>query len=106
MRSAILTALFCLWFVPASAQGLWPNTTYDPAIPTLKTVVGHESGEAITAPADVVRYLEALAKAAPDRTRLVEYARSWEGRPLGYLALRSTAPHGRLDDGRSRTQTP
>src|SRR5687768_13822056 len=105
MESAILTALFCLWFVPASAQGLWPNTTYDPAIPTLKTVVGHESGEAITAPADVVRYLEALAKAAPDRTRLVEYARSWEGRPLVYLAIGSPARLGRLDDVRRGMQT-
>ena len=105
MRSAILTALFCLSFVPASAQGLWPNTTYDPAVPTLKSVVGHEPGEAITAPADVVRYLETLAKAVPDRTRLVEYARSWEGRPLVYLAIGSPARLAKLDDVRRGLQT-
>ena len=105
MRSAILTALFCLSFVPASAQGLWPNTTYDPAVPTLKSVVGHAPGEAITAPADVVRYLETLAKAVPDRTRLVEYARSWEGRPLVYLAIGSPARLAKLDDVRRGLQT-
>jgi hypothetical protein len=83
----IATALFCLWSVPATAQGLWPNTTYDPAIPTLEAVVGHGHGEEITTPDQIARYLEALAKAAPDRTKLVEYATSWEGRPLHYLIV-------------------
>jgi hypothetical protein len=102
---SVLTALFCLWFVPAYAQGLWPDTTYDPAIPTLKTVVGHAPGEAITAPVDVGRYLDALAKAAPDRTRLVEYARSWEGRPLHYLVVGSPARIAKLDEVRRGMQT-
>jgi hypothetical protein len=92
------TALFCLWSVAASAQGLWPNTTYDPAIPTLKAVLGHEPGEAITTPDEVVRYLEALTKAAPDRTRLVQYATTWEGRPLHYLIIASKERIARLDD--------
>ena len=105
MKSVLLTALLCLSFSPASAQGLWPDTTYDPAIPTLKTVVGHAPGEAITAPADIARYLEALAKAAPDRTRLVEYARSWEGRPLQYLVVGSAARIAKLDEIKRGLQT-
>jgi hypothetical protein len=97
MRSAA-TALFCLWSTAAAAQGLWPNTTYDPAIPTLEAVVGHRPGDAITTPDEIGRYLDALAKAAPDRTRLVKYATSWEGRPLHYLIVGSKERIARLDD--------
>ncbi|HEX7284497.1 MAG TPA: hypothetical protein VF239_20745, partial [Vicinamibacterales bacterium] len=67
--------------VAAQEPPLWPGAKYDPAIPTLKSVVGHDHGEVITPPEGVAQYLQALQKAAPTRSRLVEYARSWEGRP-------------------------
>lgn len=89
---------FCLVSASASAQGLWPNTTYDPAIPTLKSVVGHDHGDAISTPEQIGRYLDALAKAAPDRTRLVHYATSWEGRPLQYLVVGAAARIAKLDE--------
>jgi hypothetical protein len=98
------TAFFCLWAGGAGAQGLIPNVTYDPAVPTLKSVIGHEPGEAITTPDDIGRYLEALAKAAPDRTRLVKYATSWEGRPLHYLIVGSPQRIGRLEEIRGGIQ--
>ena len=94
----VATALFCLWSSSPAAQGLAPNTTYDPAIPTLESVIGHRPGDAITTPDEVGRYLEALAKAAPDRTRLVKYATSWEGRPLHYLIVGSKERIARLDE--------
>ena len=105
MKSVAFVLLLCLSAIPAAAQGLWPGTTYDPAIPTLKAVLGHEHGEAISTPDDIGRYLEALAKAAPDRTRLVEYARSWEGRPLRYLVVGSPARLGKLDEVKRGLQT-
>ena len=55
-------------------------------------------GDAITTPDEIGRYLEALAKAAPDRTRLVKYATSWEGRPLHYLVVGSPERIARLDE--------
>jgi hypothetical protein len=76
---------------PAAAQELWPGATYDPAIPTLQTVLGHDFGAEISSPEEIAIYLRALAAAAPDRTRLVEYARTWEGRPLHVLAIASPA---------------
>jgi hypothetical protein len=87
-----------------AAQGLAPNATYDSAVPTLKSVVGHEPGESISTPDDITRYLEALAKAAPERTRLVRYATSWEGRPLHYLIVGSPGRIARLDDIRRGIQ--
>ena len=99
------TLLFCLCAVSAAAQGLAPDTQYDPAIPTLKAVVGHAPGDAITTPDQIARYLESLTKAAPDRTRLVEYARSWEGRPLHYLVIGSRERIARIDDVKRGMQT-
>jgi hypothetical protein len=105
MKSVALALFVCLSAVPAAAQGLWPGVTYDPAIPTLKAVVGHEPGEAISTPDDVWRYMDALAKAAPDRTRVVEYAKSWEGRPLKYMVIGSPARLGKLDEVKRGMQT-
>ncbi len=81
----------------AAALELSPGTTYDPAIPTLRAVAGYASGEEITAPETVTRYLEALAAAAPDRTRLVRYAETAEGRPLFVLVIGSAERLRKLD---------
>jgi hypothetical protein len=99
--AALLVALVALVAAPALAQPspepFWPGVAYDPAIPTLKQVVGHDPGEEITSPEQVGTYLQALAKAAPARTRLTEYARSWEGRPLWLLVVGSAERIAALD---------
>lgn len=81
----------------AAPLELAPGTRYDPGIPPLKAVVGHESGQEITSPEDVLAYMRALVAAAPERTRLVHYATSWEGRPLHALAVGSRERMARLD---------
>lgn len=75
-----------------------PGTTYDPAIPTLESVVGHAIREEVTAPDEIVSYFHALAGAAPDRTRLIEYGKSWEGRPLIAMLVGSSNTMARLDE--------
>src|SRR5690349_13449674 len=76
---------------------LAPNTTYDPKIPTLKAVLGYDTGERITPPEDLTAYLKALHAAAPDRTVLLEYARTWERRPLSALIVGSPERIAGLD---------
>ncbi len=95
MLSSILLA--AMLQVQAAPQELVPGTRYDPSVPTLQDVVGHDFGEEITHPDDIVRYFEALAAAAPDRTLLVRYAESWEGRPLIALVIGSPERMARLD---------
>jgi len=73
------------------------NTAYDPKIPTIKQVLGYDHGDEITSPENVATYLKALAAAAPERTRLVEYARSWEGRPLWIFVVGSADRMAKLD---------
>ena len=77
---------------------LAPGVKYDRAIPTLRQVLGHDSGEKITTPDEIVQYLKALQTAAPDRTRLVEYARTWENRPLHVLVVASAERIAKLDE--------
>jgi len=79
--------LAALLQAPGSPQDLAPGTLYDLSIPTLEEVVGHDFGEEITPPDEVVRYMEALHDAAPHRTRLLHYAESWEGRPLVLMVI-------------------
>ncbi|WAT17926.1 M14 family metallopeptidase [Aurantiacibacter sp. MUD11] len=96
----LLTGLFAAMLTiatPATAQSMLDGN-FDPAIPTLEEVAGHRSGEQITRPDVVIDYMQALAAAAPARMRLVEYARSWEGRPLVYAILTSEANMARIDD--------
>ena len=83
--------------VPAHAQSMLDGT-FDEEIPTLQQVVGHATGQRITSPAEALDYFEALAEAAPDRFRLVEYATSWEGRPLVYAVITSAENMARIDN--------
>ncbi len=92
------------WLAPpawAQEPELWPGAKYDPAIPTLKQVVGHDPGTAITTPDQIAQYLQALQKAAPARTRLTEYARTWEGRPLWLFVIGSADRIAKLDQVKS-----
>lgn len=81
---------------------LAPGTRYDPAIPTLEAVVGHDFGDELSTHAQIVRYLEALQAAAPERSRLIRYGESWEGRALVALVMADEARMAALDDIQSR----
>jgi len=83
--------------VPGAAAELVPGTRYDTSVPTLQEVVGHGFRDEITAPDHIVRYFEALAAAAPERTELIRYAESWEGRPLVTLVIGSAERIARLE---------
>ena len=82
--------------LPASGQS-FIDGTFDPAIPTLTATAGHAPGSRITSPDQTYAYLKALADAAPDRAQLVQYATSWEGRPLYYLILSAPQNIARLE---------
>lgn len=93
----LLTCVLCLWPALSFAQELWPGTRYDPKIPTIQSVLGWDHGQEISSPDAIATYLKALNAAAPDRTRLIEYARSWENRPLHVLVVGNPARIAQLD---------
>tara|TARA_R110002072_G_scaffold51389_10_gene137975 strand:- start:5348 stop:7987 length:2640 start_codon:yes stop_codon:yes gene_type:complete len=99
-----LVTCLCLFLSPAFAEEkpFWPGVSYDPAVPTLKSVLGHNHGEKITTPGQVLKYLAAIHAANPERTRLVQYATSWEGRPLKYLVISSASNMQQLEVNQDR----
>ena len=88
-----IAGLTLLGAATAAAQApdepFWPGARYDPAIPTLKQVLGHDPAAEITPPEQFGTYLQALQRAAPTRSRIFEYARSFEGRPLWLMVIGS-----------------
>jgi hypothetical protein len=97
MLGTLLIAAMLQQVPQVPVPDLSPGTRYDASVPTLRSVAGHDFGEEVTAPELVVGYMRALAAAAPDRTRLVEYGRTWEGRPLVALVIASPDRIARLD---------
>ncbi len=93
----ILTGLFIQSIGQTQKPEFAPGARYDSRIPTLKQVTGHDPAERVTSPEDIIRYLKALSDAAPDRTRLVKYAETWEGRELYALIVANPDRMRRLD---------
>ena len=110
MRRPVLLFALCysLFLQPTAASAqeppLWPGAKYDPAIPTIKSVLGHDHGEVITPPEGVAQYLQALQKAAPTKSRLIQYATTWEGRPLWLFVIGSPDRIAKLDQVKADIQ--
>jgi len=82
----------------------WPGTSYDSKIPTFRQVLGYDAGDRVTSHAGIVRYMEALAAAAPNRLKVFDYGETWEGRKLIYAALGSEANIRRLAEIRAQIE--
>jgi len=96
-RACAIALAFAAGPGASQAQELLSGATYDPAAPTVASVLGYDSGEQITRSADVRRYFEALRAWAPDRMVIGEQARTHEGRPVFWAAVGSPANIARLD---------
>jgi hypothetical protein len=95
--SLALAALFTL-AAPLAAD------TLDPQVPTPRAVLGYEIGEYHTSYVGVVRYVEALARAVPDRVKLVPIGQSYERRPMMLLVVSSPENMRRLDQVKADLQ--
>jgi len=80
------------WLLPI------PEVDADPAIPTSQEVLRYRWADDISSHHQIATYLTALHKAAPNRTKLVQYGQSYEGRSLNYLVISSPENIGRLDE--------
>src|SRR5438045_2031331 len=98
MRLLPLILLATTLFAQKRVVDMWPGATYDPAVPTIKKTLGYEPGERIAPHAHLMKYFEALAAAQPTRVKLIEYAKSWEGRKLIIAIVGSEANMKRLNE--------
>lgn len=81
----------------AYTNAFFPGATYRADVPTQESLIGFAAGERASTAAEIERCLKAWNAVALDRTRLVEYARSHENRPLHYLLVTAPANLARLD---------
>lgn len=105
LRSICLAAASAIVLsASAVAQPSPLEARYDAAIPTQADFLGHDFGEDITPPEEIIDYLKALADAAPDRMRVVDYATTWQGRTLAYGIITSAANMERIDEIQANMQ--
>ena len=86
---------------PLPLATLLPGAEFAPDVPTVAEVTGVEPTARPLRTDEVLAYFQALAAASP-RARLMEYARSHEGRPLVVLAVSDEATIADLDGFRAR----
>lgn len=106
MRITKALGLLLLGVSGVFGQGFeyWPGVQYDPTIPTVRKILGYDAGERISSHANLMRYMEALAAAAPSRMKIFPYGTSWEGRKLVYAVVGSEANLRRLAEVKSGMQ--
>jgi len=71
--------------------------TFDPAIPTVRSVLGYDFGEQITRHSAMEHYIHALAKSSP-KIKVQKIGESYEGRALYYLIISSPENMSRLEE--------
>ena len=97
---------FLLFFFLIASNVLADNTpvlqrtgqTFDPAIPTIQSVLGYDFGERITSHREMEVYLNALVQSSPSRTKLEKIGETWRGRALYYFILSSPENMARLEE--------
>ncbi|HYN21149.1 MAG TPA: hypothetical protein VE078_09330, partial [Thermoanaerobaculia bacterium] len=82
---------------PLSAGEKLDLPAADERLPRPDSVLGYSLGSRFTHWDRIVDYLEQLAAASP-RVKLMEYGRTYEGRPLILLAISSPANIQRLEE--------
>ncbi len=106
MKSSIILLALSVSLAAQDKFEYWPGASYDPGVPTEKQVIGHDPGDRVTRPQDIVKYMEALAAARPHQMRVLDYGKTWEGRRLIYCAVSSEANIKRLDEIPIRGKRP
>jgi hypothetical protein len=106
MNKLALSLAFGLLFISASAQVdlsyyLPGGVSYNPAIPTPASVIGHEVGEWHVHHDRLVNYMMALDKAS-DRISLEIIGQTYEARPLLLLTITSPKNHQNLESIRKK----
>jgi len=102
---AILLAwLFVPSFTLAETFDFYARGPYRASVPRPSQLLGYEPGEFHTDFRGMEKVIFAIAQAASDRVRVIEYGQSYERRPLRVLIISSPENMSRLDEIRMRIQ--
>jgi len=106
LKAAGMASLFASFSLPVSANtsAFTLEVPYRDSTPTVEAVLGYDLASRISSPEAMVRYMEALAEAHPDRVKLLDYGTSWEGRPLLYMVVSSAENMANFDQFQTQMQ--
>jgi len=93
----MLSALVVGIALAAPKFDFYADKPYDPSIPKPDVTLGYPLCERTTNFRDQERALMAIASAAGKRVKVVEYGKSWEGRPLRIYIVSTPANMARLE---------
>lgn len=93
----LTTCLLLIGMAFQISSQTFPTANYDPNVPTLKSVVGHDHGEAISSSEEISKFMQALAAHQPERMKLNHYGNTWQGRALQYAVISSKENIANLD---------
>ncbi|MDB5197556.1 MAG: zinc carboxypeptidase, partial [Flaviaesturariibacter sp.] len=93
--SSALMAQSLSYYLPDSVQ-------YNPSIPKPKDVIYHEVGEWHVTHDRLVNYMQAIAKAAPNRVKFETMGYTYEGRPQVLLIITSSKNQQNLEQIRQQ----
>jgi len=93
-----LTFIFCNFQLASQSLSYYlpQDIEYNSAIPTPKSIIGHEVGEWHVTHDKLVQYMHSLDQAS-DRISLITRGYTYEGRPLILLIITSPENHKNLD---------
>jgi hypothetical protein len=92
-----LLILACRVFADSTPVLSRTGKTFDPSIPTLRSVLGYDFGEQITRHSAMEQYVEALAKSS-SKIKVQKIGETYEGRALYYLIISSPENMARLEE--------
>src|SRR5215212_10163981 len=102
IKTATLIALAALGLArPAIAQDkfdFYGRGPYRASVPRPSSITGYEPGQFQTPHGQIVRVIEKIAAAAPDRVRVIENGETWEHRKLYLVIVSSPENLARLDE--------
>src|SRR5687767_12823719 len=78
------------------------SISYNPSIPKPKDIIHHEVGEWHVTHDRLVNYMQAIAKAAPDRVKMEMMGYTYENRPQVLLIITSPKNHQNLEQIRQQ----
>jgi Zinc carboxypeptidase len=98
--ASLLFVGFCFVGLPGQQSAWFPGSTYDPGIPTPKSVLGYEIGEYYTEHPQMTAYMRRL-EAASNRVKVFSVGESAERRELILVAVSDPENIQRIDEIRA-----
>lgn len=99
MLSSLLAAALAIQKEPFT---FYPEPAYDVRVPRPEAVLGYQPGTRHTTFREQEQVVAAITQAAPERTRVIEYGKSVEGRPLKIVVVSSERNIAHLDQIRQQ----